>query len=421
MKHERHIQLPVPTRASIFGVPLEELMGYEGEKGGIPRVVKDCIQFLRLTGMQEEGLFRRSPNSALLRQVCEAYDRGHVVSLETFGDSHLAAVLIKKYLRDLPEPLFPEKLYHIIYRCPTPSNDPNDMSAIGYIRDVLLPELPRCVYILLSHVLHLMHEVSQRAASNRMDAHNLTIVLCPNLVSSSNPIRDVMMCATSSTPTQFPGASPSLSSSTNSLESKTTLGSVIKLCIQRYYEVFDEIQDRSEAVAPPTSTDETASVSSSGSSSPKPARFPGFLDDDEEIDDEMLVMPIGPGGSRGQGVAPSAWSYKPRHRNTLSKSSSASGLRSMHAADAKSNTSGNGSDAVGKAKSMISIEKGPTGVSGGRKGSISIGRGTTKKSVGSGVEAINITASGFFAPPQSAPPVHTPPKDTDELDDVPTP
>ena len=25
-------------------------MGYNGEKGGIPRVVKDCIQYLRETG-----------------------------------------------------------------------------------------------------------------------------------------------------------------------------------------------------------------------------------------------------------------------------------------------------------------------------------------------------------------------------------
>lgn len=31
-------------------MPLEELMGYDGEKGGIPRVVKDCIQYLRETG-----------------------------------------------------------------------------------------------------------------------------------------------------------------------------------------------------------------------------------------------------------------------------------------------------------------------------------------------------------------------------------
>lgn len=42
--------LPTPTHADLFGVPLEELMGYDGEKGGVPRVVKDCIQYLRETG-----------------------------------------------------------------------------------------------------------------------------------------------------------------------------------------------------------------------------------------------------------------------------------------------------------------------------------------------------------------------------------
>ena len=50
-QYEREIVLPMPVRSSVFGVPLEELMGYDGEKGGIPRVVKDCIQFLRETGM----------------------------------------------------------------------------------------------------------------------------------------------------------------------------------------------------------------------------------------------------------------------------------------------------------------------------------------------------------------------------------
>lgn len=73
--------------------------------------------------------------------------------MDTFGDPHLAAVLIKKYLRDLPDPLFPEALYPIIQRCPTPTDDPTDWSALLYIRDTLLPELPRCSYILLSHVL----------------------------------------------------------------------------------------------------------------------------------------------------------------------------------------------------------------------------------------------------------------------------
>lgn len=50
LKYEREIILPTPVRSNIFGVPLEDLMGYNGEKGGIPRVVKDAIQFLRDTG-----------------------------------------------------------------------------------------------------------------------------------------------------------------------------------------------------------------------------------------------------------------------------------------------------------------------------------------------------------------------------------
>jgi len=58
---------------------------------------------------------------------------------------------------------------------------------------------------------------------------------------------------------------------------------------------------------------------------------------------------------------------------------------------------------VHKAKSMVSIDNGH-GTSGTRRGSISVGRGT-RKSSGAGVEAISITAEGFFSAPNSAPPV----------------
>ena len=51
LKHEKEITLPIQTHSDIFGVPLEDIMGYDGEKGGIPRVVKDCIQYLRESGI----------------------------------------------------------------------------------------------------------------------------------------------------------------------------------------------------------------------------------------------------------------------------------------------------------------------------------------------------------------------------------
>lgn len=104
-------------------------------------------------GLSEEGLFRRSPNSTTLRQVKDAYDRGQVVSLDRFDDPHLAAVLLKKYIRDLPEPLFPEALYPVVQQCPVPTEDPSDWSAILYIRESLFSAFPGCNYILLSYIL----------------------------------------------------------------------------------------------------------------------------------------------------------------------------------------------------------------------------------------------------------------------------
>ena len=104
LKHEKQIMLPTPTRADLFGVPLEELMGFDGEKGGLPRVVKDCIQYLRSTGglricnnvlvlmsslgLQDEGLFRRSPNSVMLKQAQQAYDRGRVRLMTVCNSAH---------------------------------------------------------------------------------------------------------------------------------------------------------------------------------------------------------------------------------------------------------------------------------------------------------------------------------------------
>ncbi|KAF4622638.1 hypothetical protein D9613_009243 [Agrocybe pediades] len=432
LKFERKITMPVPTRSDLFGVPLEDIMGYDGEKGGIPRVVRDAIQFLRETGMQEEGLFRRSPSSSLLRAAQEAYDRGNVVSLDTFGDPHLAAVLLKKYLRDLPEPLFPETMYPIIRRCPLPSNardEEGEMASIQYIREVILPELVPCAYILLSQILHLLHDVSLRSASNKMDATNLAIVICPNLVKGSNPMRDVMMCgvsvasgsssnsSTASLANSSLANSPSLS---HSDAGSATLGMVIMICIRRYYEVFDEVVDRSEAVAPwrALRNHGLASSNPDAGSSESLYVLGGEDDEDDEHDEEPTA---GPSGSNA-GAWPSSNGTR-RHRNTLSNSSNRTSIPAARSVFGDSSTASpaawngtrNGTSsgagtirAHGKAKSLVSIDKDPNVFGHGtmrKNGSISIGRGTTRKGSGAAVEAVGVTAEGFFTPPAGAPPV----------------
>lgn len=262
----------------------------------------------------------------------------------------------------------------------------------------------------------------------------------------------------------------------------------------RYYEVFDEVLDRSEALPASRVQHENEEQSTSGASGSRSrsssGRFRGgvvggngsmgsgsgngvsvaakrasvlsngsakrdsrALDDDEDIDDAMLVMPIGPdagphenrnGGRNGNGgiegnengVAPSmstppaqfsypyrarqrpsplqnsnSNTYSPRHpppsaTRSLHTVISTSGPPSSYSPSSPSPHSAFGGSAS-RAKSTISIEKGEKHGGTWRKGSISIGRaGSTigkSKSVGAGVEAHGITASGFFTPPPVPP------------------
>ena len=250
-----------------------------------------------------------------------------------------------------------------------------------------------------------------------MDAHNLTVVICPNLVSSPNPMRDVMMCSVPNAPTLFDATRaasstnlpatqqqpPPTSLSTPPSEGKTTLGMVIKLCIQRYYEVFDEVPDRSEAlvqeIARPRHPFTAADTGSPGS--PGFANRDSALLEDDDIDDAMLVMPLGPGNrsSLGNGNGASGSTFRPAHRTNASRDATA---RSTHTA-----VGGGGPPSAyatvnqNRARSTISIERG----SQARKGSIALrGAAGTGKSAGAGVQALGITAAGFFSAPD-APPV----------------
>lgn len=225
-----------------------------------------------------------------------------------------------------------------------------------------------------------MNDVSLRTSINLMDARNLTIVLCPNLVRSAHPAQDIAMCA-------VPAG--------HSLKGETTVGGLIKFCIERYYLVFDEIRDRSDALPPPRplliSSDK---ISESGSSTKRRSN-----DYEEDVDDAMLVMPI-------ESSSPTtAYYWKPRHREqqsgSVSKSRSMS-VRSMHTDEGEIGSENAHSGTVHRTRSFITFEKDKSS-----RGAITIGRAGsgTKKASGAPVEALSISASGFFSPPNEGYPM----------------
>lgn len=214
-----------------------------------------------------------------------------------------------------------------------------------------------------------------------MDALNLAIVICPNLVKGSNQARDVAMVCVPGTPAFFdrPTSSNNDGNGKNPQGDRSaTLGMIIAICIRRYYEVFDEVVDPNEAI-PAWRT---------ASRSPEQSMYvlSNEGEEEEDLDDDKLQKRVSPSTSR-----------------------------SIHTVISETNGSIRIGDTptYGKAKTTINIEN--SGASGNEsgttaKGSITIGRGTTRKSSGAGVEAIGVTAGGFFSAP-----------DNDDNDDDDTP
>lgn len=251
-----------------------------------------------------------------------------------------------------------------------------------------------------------------------MDACNLALCFCPTLV-GSNPAQDLQMCS-------IPGGPGPLSRpSTMALHSSdqgTTVAMVLRFCIQHYFDIFEEVVDRSEPLhspnaavlsQPDASVDDTQTASTNGST----------CDEDESVDDAMLVMPLGPTPpssalSTPQPAPrspPTAWRGK--HRRVGSGNSSRSAAAPAPAsASVKSGRRGSASLGPGgtvtvsrNRTSIISIEKAVAQNGSNAKGLIALGRGTMRTPGGAGVEAVSVTALGFFMPP------------SDDEDDVTTP
>ena len=281
----------------------------------------------------------------------------------------------------------------------------------------------------------LLHEVHLRASINRMDAHNLALVIAPNLVGSGNPMVDVAICVVGSTSTS--AAPAPLSSNALSKESnEMTLGTLIKLCIERYYEIFDDITDRGDAVDvdPFSGTIETPN-----SEKPEDNLAQSTAHQYDSDDDDVLVMPV-PSSSaqssplkappqrklgaslpfRSPSTPPSSFAtnqstqpsnYAPytsgSRRRPAASISSSHDTKSINTRLAALGTAGRSrakallASAADKVAARVPPPRSdtynsPVIVDGNAPLSSS---GTLRKGSGAGVSAHGVTASGFFAPP----------------------
>lgn len=99
-----------------FKVSLKFIKEHNGDDVIAP-VVKKCVEFLsQEQAMQTEGLFRRSANMKTVKEVQELLNSGEPVDFSDYGAQavHVAAVILKTFLRELEEPLLTFNLFQDI-------------------------------------------------------------------------------------------------------------------------------------------------------------------------------------------------------------------------------------------------------------------------------------------------------------------
>lgn len=108
-------------KKGVFGVPLETLVEREGIESTfsigpgrlkVPGLVDDAIAAMKQMDMAVEGVFRKNGNIRGLKDLAERIDAGESVDLTRENPVQLAA-LLKKFLRELPDPLMTYKLHRI--------------------------------------------------------------------------------------------------------------------------------------------------------------------------------------------------------------------------------------------------------------------------------------------------------------------
>ncbi|XP_029901805.1 rho GTPase-activating protein 8 isoform X2 [Myripristis murdjan] len=165
---------PLPTQQ--FGVSLQYIRE-KNKEAVIPPVISQTVTYLKERGLRTEGIFRRSARVQLIKDIQKLYNLGKPVSFEQYGDVHVPAVILKTFLRELPEPLLTFPVYDQVQGIVRVE------SSLRVTRcKEIVESLPEHNFIVLKYLLSFLHMVSLESIINKMSPSNLACVFGVNLL-----------------------------------------------------------------------------------------------------------------------------------------------------------------------------------------------------------------------------------------------
>jgi hypothetical protein len=184
-------------KKGVFGVPLEVIIDRDGADSTdgvgpgtlrIPAIVDDIISSMRQMDLSVEGVFRKNGNIKKQHDTVDKVNNEGCDSVNFMEQPVIQlAALLKRYLRDLPDPLMTHKLYRL-WISAAKIADPERRKQCLHLTCCLLPKSHRdCLEILFTFLKWAgsFHQLDEEVGS-RMDIRNLATVIAPNILINLN-------------------------------------------------------------------------------------------------------------------------------------------------------------------------------------------------------------------------------------------
>uniref|UniRef100_A0A183DN45 Rho-GAP domain-containing protein n=1 Tax=Gongylonema pulchrum TaxID=637853 RepID=A0A183DN45_9BILA len=165
-------------RPKLFGGSLEEYV--EATNEAIPLIITSTIRVLSQFALHHQGIFRISGSQIEINAFREAFEKGDdpLRDVVDAADVNSIAGVLKLYLRELREPLFPIFLFDQLTECAKCSN------AQEFVKQVvpLIEKLSQSTQLVLRYLFAFLNHLSEFSDENMMDPYNLAICFGPTLL-----------------------------------------------------------------------------------------------------------------------------------------------------------------------------------------------------------------------------------------------
>ncbi|XP_018563544.1 arf-GAP with Rho-GAP domain, ANK repeat and PH domain-containing protein 1 [Anoplophora glabripennis] len=151
-------------------------------KNDIPVIVEKCINYIYAHGSMTEGIYRRAGSGSLISEILTKFgkDAFAVQLTSDLCTEHEVGTALKRFFRDLPEPLLGSSQRQYLYEVSKHS----DVDEKVRMYKAALDQLPSISYKTTRKLLGHLHFISSQSAKNLMSVENLASIWGPTLMHS---------------------------------------------------------------------------------------------------------------------------------------------------------------------------------------------------------------------------------------------